>query len=150
MDQMFRCPGCKEVIRTGQPVCQYCNAPIDGLAAHAEVLKFQAGIDACAAANHIKSSNYGAPVLLLIDVLLPFLGSTDNPFMSPRMPIYASIVPLGSLAAAIGWLAKYGGLKTDDPDFPEAKKAVKKTLILWAILSVVHIAVLSFFLSWHK
>ena len=139
---MFRCPGCKEVIRTGQPVCQYCNYSIGGPTAQAEALKFQAGIDACAAANHIKSLNYAAPVLLLIDVVLPFLGSTDNPFMSPRMPIYASILPFGSLAGAIGWFTKYGGLQTDDPDFPEAKQVVKKSLILWLILSAIHIVVL--------
>jgi hypothetical protein len=143
MDRMFRCPGCKEVIRTGQPACQYCNAPIDGPTAHAEALKFQAAIDACAAANHIKSANYAAPLLLLIDVLLPFLGSTDNPFMSPRMPIYVSILPFGSLAGAFAWFTKYSGLQTNDPDFPAAKQAVKKSLILWTILSVIHIAVLA-------
>lgn len=139
---MFRCPSCKEVIRTGQPVCQYCNYSIDGPTAQAEALKFQAGIDACAAANHIKSLNYAAPVLLLIDVALPFLGSTDNPFMSPRMPIYASILPFGSLAGAFGWFTKYRGLQTDDPDFPEAKQVVKKSLIIWLILSAIHIVVL--------
>jgi len=31
----------------------------------------------------------------------------------------------------------------DDPDFPEAKQTVKKALILWAILSAVHVAVLA-------
>ena len=140
---MFRCPGCKEVIRTGQPVCQYCNYSIGGPTAQAEASKFQAGIDSCAAANHIKSLNYAAPVLLLIDVVLPFLGSTDNPFMSPRMPILASILPLSGLAAVVKWGAKYGVLQTDDPDFPEAKRAVKKALILWLVLTVAHIAVLA-------
>jgi len=140
---MFRCPSCKEVIRTGKPVCQYCNFSIDGPTAHAEALKFQAGIDACASANHIKSLNYAAPVLLLIDILIPFLGSTDNPFMSPRMPLYANILPLGALVAVVQWGAKYGALQTDDPDFPEAKRAVKKALILWLVLTVAHIAVLA-------
>jgi len=140
---MFRCPSCKEVIRTGKPVCQYCNFSIDGPTAHAEALKFQAGIDACASANHIKSLNYAAPVLLLIDIALPFSGSTDIPFMSPRMPIYASILPLGALVAIVQWGVKYGALQTDDPDFPEAKRAVKKALILWLVLTVAHIAVLA-------
>lgn len=142
MSQMFRCPSCKEVIRTGQPVCQYCNSQIDGPTAHAEVLKFQAGIDACAAANHIKSLNYAAPILIAADVALPFLVSTDDPFMSPRTPIFVSVLPFGALAGAGAWLAKYGGLQTIDPDFPEARNAVKKALVLWAILSVFHIAVL--------
>jgi len=65
MSQMFRCPSCKEVIRTGKPVCQYCDFSIDGPTAQAEALKFQAGIDACASANHIKSLNYGAPIISL-------------------------------------------------------------------------------------
>ena len=143
MSQMFRCPSCKEVIRTGKPVCQYCNFSIDGPTAHAEALKFQAGIDACASANHIKSLNYAAPVLLLMRIALLFSGSTDNPFMSPRMPLYASILPLGSLGGVVSWLTKYGGLQTDDPDFPEAKRAVKKALILWLILSAIHLAVLA-------
>jgi hypothetical protein len=143
MSEMFRCPSCKEVIRTGEPVCQYCKAQIDDQSAHAEVLKFKAGIDACAAANHIKSANYAAPVLLLIDIWLLFSVSADDPFMSPRMSMYITILPLGSLAGAFGWLTKYGGLKTNDPDFPEARKAVKKALILWAILSAIHIVVLT-------
>ena len=34
-------------------------------------------------------------------------------------------------------------MKTSDPDFPEAKRAVKKALILWLVLTVAHIAVLA-------
>jgi len=143
MSKMFRCPSCKEVIRTGQPVCKYCNFSIDGPTAHAEALKFQAGIDACAAANHIKSLNYAAPVLLLLDATLLFLWSGDEFFSSTRMRIGISILPFGSLAGAFGWFMKYGRLQTDDPDFPEAKQAVKKALILWAILSAIHVAVLA-------
>jgi|SRR5262245_7533391 len=142
MSNMFRCPSCKEVIRTGQPVCQYCDSSIDGPTAQAEVLKFQAGIDACAAANHVKSLNYAAPVLLLLDAALLFLWAGDEFFSSPRMRIGVSILPFGSLAAALGWFTKYGGLQTDDPDFPEAKQAVKKALILWTVLSAIHVAVL--------
>jgi hypothetical protein len=143
MNKMFRCPSCKEVIRTGQPVCQYCDSSIDGPTAHAEALKFQAGIDACAAANHIKSLNYAAPLLLLMDVALPFLWSGAKFFSTTRMRIYISLLPFGSLAGAFGWFMKYGGLQTDDPDFPEAKRAVKKSLILWTIMSVIHVAVLA-------
>jgi len=142
MSQMFRCPSCKEVIRTGQPACQYCDSSIDVPTAHAEALKFQAGIDACAAANHIKSLNYAAPVILLLDAALLFLWSGDEFFSSTRMRIGISILPFGSLAGAFGWFKKYGGLQTDDPDFPEAKQTVKKALILWAILSAIHVAVL--------
>jgi hypothetical protein len=143
MSEMFRCPGCKEAPRTGQPVCQYCDSSIDVPTAHAAALKFQAGIDACAAANHIKSLNYAAPVMLLLDAALLFLWSDDEFFSSTRMRIGISILPFGSLAGAFGWFMKYGGLQTDDPDFPEAKQAVKKALILWAILSVIHVVVLA-------
>jgi hypothetical protein len=142
MSEMFRCPNCKEVIRTGDPACQYCKAQIDDQTAHAETLKFKAGIDACAAANQIKSLIYGAPILLLFDIALPFYRSGDFS-LSPRMPLYVSVLPFGALPAAFGWFIKYGGLKTDDPDFPEARKAVKKALILWAILSAIHIVVLA-------
>jgi hypothetical protein len=112
---MFRCPSCKELIRAGKPVCQHCNFSIDGPTAQAETLKFQAGFDACASANPIKSLNYAAPVLLLMDIALLYSGSTDNPFMSPRMPIYASILPLGALVAVVQWGVKYGALQTDAP-----------------------------------
>jgi hypothetical protein len=138
MSKMFRCPNCKEVIRTGDPTCQYCKTQIDDQAAHAEVLKLQAGVDACAAANHIKSINYAAPFLLLADVMLPFLVSDDSPF-----PIFINFVPFAALAGAFGWFTKYGGLKTDDPDFPEAKQAVKKAVVLWTIMSAVHAVILA-------
>jgi hypothetical protein len=143
MSEMFRCPNCKEVIRTGEPVCQYCKSQDDEQAAHAEALKFQAGIGACAAANHIKSLIYAAPVLPLIDLGFVFYGSSNVLFVPPSFPIYASFLPIGSLAGALRWLTKYGGLKTDDPDLPVAKKSVKKALILWTIMSAIHIAILA-------
>ena len=143
MSQMFRCPTCKEVLRIGVPTCQYCNSPVDGSVAKVEAAKFQAGIDACAAANHIKSLNYAAPILLLMDAALPLLGSSDGSFSTPRLQIYISLLPFGSLAGVIGWFTKYGGLQTDDPDFPEAKRTMKKALILWLILSAIHIVVLT-------
>ena len=34
-------------------------------------------------------------------------------------------------------------MKTSDPDFPEPKRAVKKALILWLVLTVAHVAVLA-------
>ena len=142
MSQMFRCPICKEVIRIDVSTCQYCNSPVDMRVAQIEAVKFQAGIDACAAANHIKSLNYGAPFLLLLDAALPLFGSNSDFFSTPRLPIYASLLPFGSLAGVIGWFTKYGGLQPDDPDFPEAKKTVKKSLILWLIMSAIHIVVL--------
>jgi hypothetical protein len=45
--------------------------------------------------------------------------------------------------AVVQWGAKYGALQTDDPDFPEAKRAVKKALILWLVLTIAHITVLA-------
>jgi hypothetical protein len=106
-------------------------------------LKFQAGIDACASANHIKSLNYAAPFLLLMDAFF-FLPGMGNEFLSnPRVQMIFSFLPFGSLVGAFGWFTKYGGLKSDDPDFPEARQAVKKALILWIILSAVHAAVLA-------
>ena len=53
------------------------------------------------------------------------------------------VIPLGSIVAVVQWLTKYGALQTDDPDFLEAKRAVKKALILWLVLTVTHIAVLA-------
>jgi hypothetical protein len=106
-------------------------------------LKFQAGIDACAAASHIKSLNYAAPVLLLIDATLLLSGPGGAFFSRPYMQIVISLMPFGGLADTCGWFTKYGGLHTDDPDFPEARQAVKKALILWIILSVAHAAVLA-------
>jgi hypothetical protein len=108
-----------------------------------EAVKFQAGIDACAAANHIKSLNYGAPILLLVNAAPMIFGLSDDFFSSPRPQLYISILPLGALVAAFGWFTKYGGLQSDDPDFPEAKQAVKKSLILWLIMSAIHLVVLT-------
>jgi len=117
--------------------------------AQVEAAKFQAGIDACAAANHIKSLNYGAPILLLIDAALPLFGSGDGIFSRPGIHTYISLLPFGGLVGAFRWLTKYGGMQSDDPDFPEAKSAMKKSLILWAILSAIHIVVLTKALGSH-
>jgi hypothetical protein len=82
MNQMFRCVVCKEVIRVGVPACQYYNSPIDEQSALTEAAKFQAGIDACAAANHIRTFNYALPVLFLLQIDLLFLHWVSDFFSS--------------------------------------------------------------------
>lgn len=142
MGQMFRCPKCKEIIRVGSSVCQYCNSLIDEQTARAEAAKFQAGIDACAAANHIKTLNYAVPIFFLLQIDLLLLNLTGDFFSSPNRVTFLGFIPLGVLTAIFQWLTKYSGLQTDDPDFPEAKKIVKRALGLWLILTVVQIVVL--------
>jgi hypothetical protein len=134
MGEMFRCPNCKEIIRIGADSCSYCSAPIDGRLALLEAQKFKAGVDACAAANIIKSANVGAPLLLGLQVYFFFDPS--------EWRMRSFLLPVGALAGAIGWFVKYGGLRTDDPDFPEAKQAVKKSLLLWAATTIVSLALL--------
>ena len=64
------------------------------------------------------------------------------------VPIYwfaAQLAPPIALFAALKWIRQYGALQTDEPDYPEARTAMNRVMVLWAAVFVLQILLLAAF-----
>src|SRR5262244_3839892 len=125
MGDLFRCPSCNEVIRLGTGACRFCSRPIDERIARLSAEEFDHATQACAMANNIKTGNYG--IIFFVGVALFTALQPSYSRYGPRI----FVVSFAGPGAAIGWLYKYGKLKTKDPDYPGARRSVLISLALW-------------------
>jgi Flp pilus assembly protein TadB len=135
----FPCPSCREIITLGAERCKYCDALID--AKHAEALNadYQKVTDAVASANSFRLSIWVAAlttIALAAGVVLNALrGST---------PLAVPVVSAAATVYAVNWFRKYGRIRTDDSDFPEALRAMRWALAAWCIADVLQIALIGY------
>ena len=76
-------------------------------------------------ANNIKTGNYA--ILFFVGAALVVALQSSYSRYGPRV----FVVSFAGPGAAVGWLYKYGKLKTKDPDYPGAKRTVLISLALW-------------------
>jgi hypothetical protein len=112
---VFPCPNCQETINTSVQQCPFCSASIDRAAAEQSAAATSEISQACSDASYLKVMAW-ALLTFFILMFVPFLG-------------LAGIVGLWFLRIAIPvmvvrWWIKFGSIKTDDPDFTRAKRAV--------------------------
>jgi hypothetical protein len=144
---MFRCPSCNEVLTLGQTACRYCSIPISQDRALAAAAQFETVSKAVSQANNLKFGNIAA---LLFIGIQTFLCLTYDQ-TSPRFFIVQA-APVIALVTLLIWFFKYGTLQTKDPDYPEAKAAIKKSLLVWGATLIVQIGLLSvlFWRLWQR
>lgn len=144
---MFRCLSCNEVITLGSTTCRYCSAPISPDAARAAAEQFDKVQDACEKANTIKVGNIGAWIFIAAQIAILFLYSQGSPAI-----FMIWVAPPAALIAILSWLYKYRSLQTKDPDFPEAKAAVKRSLWIWLGALVVQFVVMAIIIgrAWQR
>jgi hypothetical protein len=123
---MFRCLSCNEVITLGSTTCRFCSVPISPDAARAAAEQFDKVQNACEKANTIKVGNIAAGIFVALQLFLMFTNSLGSSKL-----FLAWAVPPAALIAVGGWFYKYGSLQTKDPDYPEAKAAMKTSLWIW-------------------
>lgn len=123
---MFRCLSCNEVITIGSTTCRFCSVPISQQAALAAAEQFDKVQNACEKANTIKVGNIGAGLFVAIQFFILFTNNLGSPKF---FLIWAA--PPAALIAILSWFYKYGSLQTKDPDYPEAKAAMKLSLWIW-------------------
>lgn len=136
---MFRCPACNEVLAAGSTTCRYCGLALSPDQASLAAAQFATVSQAVTQANNLKFGNIAALGFIVIDA---FLCLTADLFTTRFL--YGQLIPLGATAVMVGWFFKYGRLETRDPDYPEAKTAMKKSLIVWIATLVVQIGLLGF------
>jgi hypothetical protein len=142
--RMFACPACQEIVSVGATSCRYCGIPIDESTATRLNAEFQRVSDAVASANTFKQSILVAVLLTVVSPIYLFGFSGRQP--NPRF-FLASAAPIGFLAYAISWQRKYGKLETRDKEYPEALRAMRLMLLVWAAALLIQVGVLAFALS---
>ena len=119
--QTFPCPECKEIINDSMERCRYCGAPVDPRAA-AEAADLQAQVNqACSDASYLKTAAF---------VMWAFLGLSFIPFI-PLVSWAFLFTFVAVLVLIVRWQLKFGRIKTDDPDYPGAKRSKNLAALLW-------------------
>ena len=119
--QTFPCPNCKEIINDSMERCRYCDVPVDPRAA-AEAADLQARVNqACSDASYLKTAAL---------VMWAFLGLSFIPFI-PLVSWAFLVTFVVVLVMIVRWQLKVGRVKTDDPDYPGAKRSKNLAALLW-------------------
>src|ERR1051325_6402426 len=119
--QTFPCPNCKEIINDTMARCRYCDAPVDPRAA-AEAAALQARVNqACSDASYLKTAAL---------VMWAFLGLSFVPFV-PLVSWAFLVTFVVVLVMIVRWQLKFGRVKTDDPDYPRARRSKNLAALLW-------------------
>jgi hypothetical protein len=111
--------------------------PISPEMAYAAAAQFEAVSRAVSQANNVKVANIGA--------LAYIAGQTFLCAFSDRLTrgwLAFQVVPLMVIGMLVVWFYRYGALQTRDPDYPEAKAAMKRSLIVWAATFMIQLCLL--------
>ena len=119
--QTFPCPECKEIINDSMAQCRYCNAPVDPQAA-ASAAALQSRVNqACSDASYLRTAAL---------VMWAFLGLSFVPFV-PLVSWAFLFTFVAVLVLIVRWQLKFGTIKTDDPDYPRARRSKNLAALLW-------------------
>ncbi len=140
--QMFRCPACQEIVSVGSASCRYCGVPIDENTANHLNASFREVTDAVASANTFKQSVWLAVFLIIAS---PIYVVGISPY-DPRL-LMVSVAPIGFLGYVISWRRRYGRLETQDGDYPDAVRAMRRSLLVWVGALLIQAAAVAYALS---
>jgi Ca2+/Na+ antiporter len=101
--------------------CPYCSTPVDRQAATAAAESQGRANQAYSDASYLRTAAF---------VLWVFLGLSFIPFI-PLVGWAFLFTFVVVLVLLIRWQVKFGSLKTNDPDYPRAKRNRTLALILW-------------------
>jgi hypothetical protein len=125
--QTFPCPNCGEIINDTMEKCRYCSAPVDRQAAAAAAEAQSKVNQACSDASYLKTAAL---------VMWAFLGLSFIPFI-PLVGWGFLFTFIAVLVMIIRWQIKFGGVRTNDLDYPRAKRSKNLAAILWLAALVV-------------
>lgn len=116
----FRCPNCNEMINDSMTQCRFCSTPIDpGVAAMIAERQDKAN-QACSDASFLRT----AAVAMFV-----FLGVSMFPFL-PVVYWGFVITFIVVIVLLIRWQVRFGSLKTNDPDYQQARRSRNVAFIL--------------------
>jgi hypothetical protein len=128
--QVFQCPSCQEFINTSMNQCRFCGMLIDAALAQASAHHQADTSRACSDANYLKIMTRTMPVFFLLN-LIPVVGG----FAGWGLIFLLIAVPI----LIVRWWVKYGGIQTQDADYPKARSSTFISLIIWVAMVIVWI-----------
>lgn len=132
--QSFPCPNCKEFINSDATVCRFCSQPVDPAVAAQAAADQEKINQACNDASMLRNSAAGMWLAIGLS-FIPFL---------PVVGWASWFLFIGVFGLSVRWQFKYGGIRTQDPDFAVAKRNRLIAFVLWLaalVLFVVLIAI---------
>ena len=132
------CPSCKRLIGHRLGACPHCREEIDSDYARASAIVVVYNTAACSSANTIKTAEYGAVIVLVAS----FIGMW---FVDPALVIANLLTPILSIAAIVVWFFRFGRFKFGDAEYAKAKRDMRNSLKLWAVLTAVQALALAYF-----
>jgi Ca2+/Na+ antiporter len=124
--QTYPCPNCNEIINDTMGKCPHCSTLLDPQAAAVAGENQSKVNQAVSDASYLKT----AAVVMWVFLGLSFI---------PVIPVvgwaflFTFVVVLVMI---IRWQVKFGGIKTNDPDYPRAKRNRNLAVSLW-LLAIV-------------
>ena len=118
--QTYPCPSCNEIINETVEKCPYCATPVDRQAATAAAETQSKVNQACSDASYLRIAAF---------VMWVFLGLSFIPII-PAVGWGFLFTFVTVLVMIIRWQGKFGGLKTNDPDYSRAKRNRNVAVIL--------------------
>jgi hypothetical protein len=110
--QVFPCPNCKETINTSMQTCAFCSASIDTAAAIESAAETSRISHACSDASYLKIMCGTAIAFFFLRFvpLVMHIGWFGLTFLQVAVPVMT-----------IRWWFKYGSIRTNDPDYAQAR-----------------------------
>ena len=119
--QTFPCPNCNEIINDSMQTCRFCSTPIDREAAEAAG-DLQGKVNqACSDASYLRTAAV---------VMFTFLGLSLIPFV-PFVFWGFLFTFIAVIVMIVRWQKNFSGLKTNDPDYENARRSKNLALVLW-------------------
>lgn len=126
--RIFPCPACNQLISADAEKCRFCSAPVDPVLAQAAADTQDKVNSAYSDAMMIRNLAAGMWVAFLVR-FIPFVGIVGW----IGMLLLLVVVPV----KLIIWQARFGRIKTIDPDYKKAKTNRLVAFFVWLPLPVL-------------
>jgi hypothetical protein len=134
-----RCSACNEVVLYGREQCPYCGIELDQEKMRISAMNDFAIDQAISSANTIRAFNPAAVLFLIVSVINPYLSWARSPI---RFDFAFTTICISAVILVGGWLGKHERRPSSEPEYQEAKKAVRKSFNLWLVANIVNVVVL--------
>ncbi|MBK8809854.1 MAG: hypothetical protein IPN69_03880 [Acidobacteria bacterium] len=130
----FPCPNCSQIINSSMDACRFCSHPLDLDEVSRAVADQNAVNEACNAASNVRILAGSMATLYLLS-FVPFIWIIC---WAMHWILFAG-VPISLIA----WMIRHSRLKTADPSFRDAKRAVLTAFLIWAGFAAFRILIVA-------
>lgn len=134
-----RCYACNEVVLYGREQCPYCGIKLDQEKMRISAMNNFAIDQAISSANTIRAFNPAAVLFLIVSVIPPYLSWARSPI---RFDFAFTLICISAVMVVGSWLGKHEQRPSPEPEYQEAKKAMRKSFTLWLVANIVNVVVL--------